>query len=102
MLETGYKQTLTYINKLPNTLVSKVYSIPTNICKSYYYPDKPKCTDINELMKRSPRYCFSFISRGSEKRTFIKNCCYFDNLDEAKTAVNDIQAAYLIGRRLAK
>ena len=90
----AYKHDMIYINNLPSITEDKIYSIPSNICKSYYYPEEPKCTSVEELIKKAPRYYFSFLSRGAEKRTFIKNCCYFDSLENAKKASIIIQEMY--------
>lgn len=93
MTYIAYKQTIKHINENDLDINSlNIYEMPSNICKSYYYPERDKMTSVNDVLKLSPRFYFSFVCRGFEKRTFIKHCCYFDSFEMAEVFRNKLMS----------
>ena len=93
----SYKQCVTHLNKRFDDLnLTGIHEMPTNICKSYYYPDQPKTNNIEDLLELPPRYYFSFVTKGLEKRTFIKHCCYFDSMLAAEKFKSAVEKAFIL------
>lgn len=90
----GYKQKLEHFNSLPKMDTTKIYEISESLCKSRYYPDKPKSTDIKNFLKRPERYFFYFLTKDKNVKTYIKHCCYYDKIEDAKNAINCLKDKY--------
>jgi hypothetical protein len=95
-LYNAYKHNITQINKLPDLTNTIVCGVPSNICKSKYYPEYNKTASVEEMLKRPNRYFFYFFAQSSfDKKLKLKYCCYYDSLEKAKEASDNIHKQYL-------
>lgn len=90
----GYKQKFEYFNRIPE-LSDKIKEVSGSLCASRYYPDSQTKT-IDELLKKPERYFFYFITKSDFSKNYVKHCCYYDDKEKAKQAVEKIKEKYFL------
>lgn len=80
--KVAYKQIVEHVNEKSPSILTRFESI-TSINKTYYNPDLPKTLDVNEFLKRKPRYEFSIYLKSKGVTALPLHHFIFDELQDA-------------------
>jgi len=80
--KVAYKQIVEHVNEKSPSILTRFESI-TSVSKTYYNPKLPKTSDINEFLKRKPRYEFNIYLKSKGVTALPLHHFIFDNLKDA-------------------
>ena len=87
----GYKQKVECFNTLPDTDNVKIHEVSESLCRSRYYPNEGKSSNLEDILQKPARYFFYFLAKPKNIKTYTKYCCYYDDKQIAEDAINKIK-----------
>ena len=92
--KVAYKQTIEHVNEKSPSPLMRFESI-TNLSKTYYNPNLPKTTDINEFLKRAVRYQFTVFLKSNGVVALPLHTFIYDDLKQAKKMHSHYMKAWI-------